>query len=430
MFVRAVALAFGTLAASLLYAQDVMLMSAHDDYAPVARRAGGEPTVEVPRDGGGPTVELPKDAGTPTVEIALDGGEPTIEVATSKPNPPASLTSGELRSTAVMQATARPAAQQQSTLASAWLDLRQNANVKSPTQSAPDWVKAVTMMAAPADNGSPAKTLFHIELTRPRGSYPNLLFRLFFDDKSDAHPQLITRAESGAEISHSGDLGSGIDLSTCESVVIPMQAVAAIDVAVPGDGKTVRAAYLDWMKNSKTVHPVNAEHRRVALETFAAMPPLHAPQQDTEKFGTVTATLAAETTHLGARIDDGATFRFGIERQPLIALVTFEVASARTDAPPEVYLNGQNIGPATLILPELADPAYRGEMEALVSQMHFRYTGWLRAQKIVPGLDLKAGDNELTIANAMGTAPSAVRATQIQLKYLWDKSDYILRPSL
>lgn len=314
-------------------------------------------------------------------------------------------------------------------MASAWLDLRQNANVKSPTQSAPDWVKAVTMVPAHGDKGSAANTLFHIELAHPGGSYSNLLFRLFFDDKPDAHPQLITRAQSGAEISHSGDLGSGIDLPNSESVVIPMQEVGAIDVVVPGDGKTVRAAYLDWMKNSKTVHPVNAEHRRVALETFAALPPLQAPERDMEKFGTVTATLAAETIQLGARIDDGATFRFGIERQPLIALVTFEVASARIDAPPEVYLNGQNIGPATLMLPELADPAYRGEIEALVSQMHFRYTGWLRAQKTVPASALKAGDNELTIANAAGTAPSAVRATQIQLKYLWDKSDYILRPS-
>jgi hypothetical protein len=426
MFVRAFALAFGMVVAPLLLAQDVVLLSAHDDYTPVQRRTLPEPIVEVPRAVGSPTVELPRDAGTPTVEIALNRSGPTIEVPTSKANPPVSLTSGTVRSTNEVQANVPFAPRQQSTLAGAWLDLRQNANVKSPTQSAPPWVKAVTMVPA---NGSPAKTLFHIELAHPGGSYSNLLFRLFFDDKSDAHPQLIARAQSGAEISRSAELGSGIDLPTSESIVIPMRDVAAIDVAVPGDGKTVRAAYLDWMKNSKTVHPINTEHRRVAVETFAAMPPLQAPEQDTEKFGTVTATLAPETIPVGARMDDGAIFRFGIERQPLVALLTFEVASARVDAPPEVYLNGQNIGAATLMLPELADPAYRGEMEALVSQMHFRYTGWLRAQKIVPTSDLKRGDNELTIANTGGTAASAVRATQIQLKYLWDKSDYILQPS-
>jgi hypothetical protein len=429
MFVRAVALAFGTLAVSLLSAQDVVLLSAHDDYVPVRRQIRAEPIVEVTTSSGSPTVELPTDAGTPTLEIAATRGEPSIEIATAKGGSPDSLTSGEARPTSATQPVARQAAPQSSTLASAWLDLRQNANVHSPTQTAPAWVKAVNILPAEGAGGGPAKTRFRIELARPGAAYSNLLFRLFFDDKPDAHPQLIARAESGAETSRCGNLGSGTDLPTSESVVIPMQDVTAIEIAVPGDGKTVRAAYLDWMRTSKTVHPVNAEHRRVALEAFAATPPLQAPANDLEKFGTVTATLAPETVLLGSQLDDGAKFRFGIERQPLVALVTFEVASARIDAPPELYLNGQNIGPVTLMLPELADPAYRGEVEALVGQMLFRYTGWLRAQKIVAAPALKTGENELTIVNAAGTASSAVRATQIQLKYLWDKADYILRPS-
>ena len=48
-------------------------------------------------------------------------------------------------------------------------------------------------------------------------------------------------------------------------------------------------------------------------------------------------------------------------------------------------MNGQNIGPVTLALPDLADPAYRGETSSFVQRMQFQYTGWVRAQKIVPG---------------------------------------------
>jgi hypothetical protein len=59
--------------------------------------------------------------------------------------------------------------------------------------------------------------------------------------------------------------------------------------------------------------------------------------------------------------------------------------------------------------------------------MHFHYTGWLRAQKIVPATVLKAGPNDLVVANGVGSGSSAIRATQIQLKYIWDKSDYLLR---
>jgi hypothetical protein len=92
-----------------------------------------------------------------------------------------------------------------------------------------------------------------------------------------------------------------------------------------------------------------------------------------------------------------------------------------------VYLNGQDIGPVALTLPDLADPGYRGEAEPLTTEMHFTYTGWLRAQKIVPATILKVGTNDLVLTNGAGAGPTAIRATQIQLKYIWDKSDYLLR---
>jgi len=59
--------------------------------------------------------------------------------------------------------------------------------------------------------------------------------------------------------------------------------------------------------------------------------------------------------------------------------------------------------------------------------MQFQYTGWLRAQKIVPVASLKAGTNDLIVVNGTGSGSFAIRATQIQLKYLWDKSDYLLK---
>jgi len=37
------------------------------------------------------------------------------------------------------------------------------------------------------------------------------------------------------------------------------------------------------------------------------------------------------------------------------------------------------------------------------------------------------GTNDLAVGNATGIGASAIRATQIQLKYIWDKSDYLLR---
>lgn len=312
----------------------------------------------------------------------------------------------------------------QATPESGWLDLRQNASATSRTQSAPSWVEAVSMVSAQASNGA-AKTVFRIRVAKPPGNYSILFFRLFFDDKAEVQPELTAWDESGTKVLRSGSLGSGIDLPTSESVMIPMGGMSAIDIEVPGDGKTVRGAYLDWMTSSEVVHPLNTERRDVIPEPFSSAPPLHSPTQDLEQFGTVTATLASETIQVGPSMQQGAAFQFGVEAQPLLALLTFEIASPRVDAPPEVYLNGEDIGPVTLTLPELADPGYRGEMESLVKQMRFHYTGWLRAQKIIPRGNLKVGTNIITILS--GSATSAVRETQLQLKYLWDKSDYLLR---
>src|SRR5438874_3300990 len=311
---------------------------------------------------------------------------------------------------------------------SAWLDLRQNAPRNSKPQNAPAWVEALTLLPAQAtEGGGNSKSIFRIRVTQPGPDYQILFFRLFFDDKPNQQPELVAWDESGSHILRSGTLGAGMNLPSSDSVLIPMTGASAIDIEVPGDGKTIRAAYLDWMTDSEVVHPVNAEHRDVIPEPFSVVPPLHPPPEDVENFGTVTATLAAEAIQLEARKQQNAVFQFPIEAQPLTALLTFEIANPRIDAPPEVYVNGQNIGPVAITLPDLADPGYRGESEPLTTEMHFNYTGWLRAQKIVPATALKVGANDLKLTTGAGTGASAIRATQIQLKYIWDKSDYLLR---
>ena len=312
------------------------------------------------------------------------------------------------------------------TAESAWLDLRQSKAARSTVQHAPRWVESVNLVAGQAADGS-AKTTFRIRVAHPVGDYRVLFFRLFFDDKSDARPELVAWDESGTQVLRSGALGTGVNLPSSDSQMIPMNGISVIDVEVPGDGQTVRGAYLDWMTSREVVQPLSAAQRDIVPDPFSAAPPLNSPEQDVEQFGTVTATLAAETIPIGPDMQQAASFQFGIEAQPLLALLSFEVASPRIDSPPEVYVNGQAMGPATLTLPELADPGYRGEMEPLIKEMQFQYTGWLRAQKIVPAAALKTGSNDIVITSGPTTPASAIRGTQIQLKYLWEKSDYLLR---
>src|SRR5437868_4001933 len=217
---------------------------------------------------------------------------------------------------------AKPA---QATLESAWLDLRQNTSPNSSTQNAPSWVEAVTLLPAQSTGGS--KSVFRIRVTPPSTNYQVLFFRLFFDDKPGQQPELIAWDESGTHVLRSGALGSGINLPSSDSAIIPMTGASTVDIEVPGDGKTVRGAYLEWMISSDVVHPLGAERRDVIPEPFSSMPPLHSANQDAEQFGTVTATLAAETIQIGPDIQESAAFQFELEAQPLAALLTFEVAN-------------------------------------------------------------------------------------------------------
>jgi hypothetical protein len=330
--------------------------------------------------------------------------------------------------TDALPAPVDPVAVDQPLPESAWLDLRQSTPQNSKPQNAPTWVEGLSLLPAESSEGAPmTKSVFRIRVTQPSPDYQVLFFRLFFDDKANQQPELIAWDESGTHVLRSGTLGAGMNLPSSDSVVIPMTGASSIDIEVPGDGKTIRAAYLDWMTSSAVVHPVNAEHRDMIPEPFSSVATLHVPPEDVENFGTVTATLSPETIHINGQTQESATFQFPIEAQPLTALLSFEVANPRVDSPPEVSLNGQNIGPASLMLPDLSDPAYRGEVEPLFKQMGFNYTGWLRAQKIIPAASLKVGANDLVIINGAGSGPAAIRSTQIQLKYIWDKSDYLLR---
>jgi hypothetical protein len=314
------------------------------------------------------------------------------------------------------------------TVESAWIDLRQIASANAKAQSAPSWVESVTLTPAASDSPLARKSVFRIRVSAPGKGFRVLMFRLFFDDNPKAQPEVIAWDESGTQLIRSGALGAGLNLPTSETIIIPMINVTSLDVEVPGDGSTIRGAYIDWMTSSEVVHPLHAERRDMIPEPFSASAPLHPAQNDTELFGTVTAPLAAETVPMGPSIQHSASFQFGLEAGPLLALLTFEVASPKVEAPPNIYLNGEDIGPATLVLPNLADPGYRGEMRSLVRQMQYRYTGWVRAQKLLPISRLKVGTNDLIVVAGNGTAVSAIRATQVQLKYLWEKSDYVLKP--
>jgi hypothetical protein len=69
---------------------------------------------------------------------------------------------------------------------------------------------------------------------------------------------------------------------------------------------------------------------------------------------------------------------------------------------------------------DLADPALTGAIEAARPDAVYRYGGWLKCQKVIPGSLLTAGTNELLISSPGDPAPVALRAVEMQFKYTTD----------
>jgi len=154
-------------------------------------------------------------------------------------------------------------------------------------------------------------------------------------------------------------------------------------------------------------------------DPFGNAEPAVTGSDDVLLFGRVKATLEPGVVTLGTGGSAGqaAEFDFPLERPPLVAMLTFEILNADIAEPPQLSVNGNDAGAVNVIVPDLADPALTGAIEAARTDAVYRYGGWLKCQKVIPGSLLTAGTNALLISAPDHPAPVALRAIEVQLKY-------------
>ena len=138
--------------------------------------------------------------------------------------------------------------------------------------------------------------------------------------------------------------------------------------------------------------------------------------------GRVKATLEPGVVGLGTDGDSsqGVAFDFPLDQPPYIALLTFEILNADVANPPQLLVNGKEAGNVNVTVTDLADPALAGAIEAGRPDAVYRYGGWLKCQKVIPGSMLTAGTNEILISTPGNPTPVALRAVEVQLKYTLD----------
>ncbi len=302
-----------------------------------------------------------------------------------------------------------------------WLDFHAMAKPNAPRLALPIWLESVASEHPRRLPGEALSTIFRLRLRRLGALNPEVHLRLYFEDHPLAPPRITGWTETGTLKYESGPLGAGLGLTNSADVLIPTKEIDAIEIAIPGDGSDVHGAFLTTATHTEAKTAVDFARTYEFIDPFGKMPDLVVGTDDSYLFGRVRAALLAPATRLPP--EEPIVLDFQLDRAPLLAVITFEVLNADIAEPPSVCINNRTLGAASPLLPDLADPGYRGQVVAAQADVRFRYAGWLRCEKMIPASSLVAGINRLSLFLPRFSRPVAVRALEIQLKYPWEGHD-------
>lgn len=322
-----------------------------------------------------------------------------------------------------------PELQAEATPFTAWLDFdRLAANHWIPGE-VPDWLEPVATETRTAPDGT-TTTIFRLRLVAIGDSGREIQFRLFYHDFDGFAPKVTAWTGANIQRFEYGPLGQGLGLPTSEMLTFPTAGVDFLEISVPGDGRNIRGVFIAILTPQQIQRGLDFAPAPEVVDAFGNMPPLMTKAEDVSLYGRVKAVIDPGGVKLAPDAAISGLWEFPLESPPLLAVVTFEVLNADSLAPLEVILNDRPLGPASVHWPDLADPGYLGLARPLEKDMRFRYTGWLRGQKVIAGSALRAGANALVLQLHPDSGPLAVRAVEIQLKYNWKSLDYQMSPAL
>ena len=312
---------------------------------------------------------------------------------------------------------------------SVWLDLNVLSKSGAAKPALPIWFESFQNEPVAAKNGTPPTTVYRLRLRRMPSLHRELLLRVFFDDITGMQPVITAWTESGRELFRGAQMGVGAGLPSSESAVVPLDGADYLDITVPGDGSSIRGVLASSLKDAATKQTLDFQAASEVQDPFGNLPAAQPGDEDSKLFGRVKATVDKDIVRLSRKGDATAQWQFDLAGQPLTAIVTFEVLNADLAAPPVVSANDGEAGFASIHWPDLSDPGFRGESRPLEPAMRFQFTGWVRAQFVIPGNLLHSGQNVVNIGLGGDSGSIAIRNVELQLKHNWKHFDYILTPA-
>lgn len=292
---------------------------------------------------------------------------------------------------------------------------------KQPPRDLPIWIERVEKQVIQADATQPGKTVYRIRFRHFAGLVDEVLLRVYFDDVQGAEPVVSGWTEIGERATDPQTLGQGLGLPSSQTLTIPMAGVDYVDIEEPGSGNGLRGVLAVALRPAETREAMDFGGTPSLTDPFGNGAPATTGTDDVLLFGRVKATLEPGVVALGSGDQGGVVaYDFPLEKPPLVALLTFEILNGDISAPPELTVNGTDAGPVNVTVTDLADPALTGAVAPGRTDVVYRYSGWLKCQKVIPGSLLLAGSNELLISTPDQTTPVALRSVEVQLKYTQD----------
>ena len=307
-------------------------------------------------------------------------------------------------------------AKHQATPFSVLLNLETLGTSRAIAQPLPIWLDSVTRVSVPDVRGHVARTIFRLRFRKMGDLHSEVFLRVFYDDVKGFAPLIRGLSNRAVPYYLHGPFGAGLDLPNSETVAIPMEGIETIEIEAPGDGLNVRGAFVASLKKSEMWHGLDFAPDSELLDPFRNPPPSVPDASDLYLYDRVRAPIDPLVVKLVPREMPGSTWEFELGALPLFAVITFDVLNVDALAPPELEVNGRPVGPASIALPDLADPGYRGVVRARDIDVRFRYAGWLRCQRAVPASALVEGLNRIEVILSKESGPIAVRAFELHLK--------------
>lgn len=273
----------------------------------------------------------------------------------------------------------------------------------------PLWMEAVQQIPELAPDGSPQKTRFRLRLLRMPDLNPEVQLRLFFDDVAEGALVVTGWTETGQEVYRSKPIGAGLRLPSSETLFIPVAGTDYLDIETPGDGSSVRGAFVSTLRRFEGRHALDFDPESVFSDPFQNRAGRTPSENDSFLFGRVRATIDAAMAPLTPQAPQ-AVFEFDLEKPPKLAVLHFEVLQLSPLSPPILAVNQNKLPNPGMQLPDLADPGYQGSP-------HFQYSGWIHCQAPVLGSALRPGRNQILVELPKGAASLVIRSLEMDLKY-------------